>query len=52
MVAIRCKKTFVDSVSSEYECGIILDRTNFYAEQGGQIYDEGYMNKIDNEVCN
>lgn len=51
MVAIRSKKEFVDSVTSVYECGVILDKTNFYAEQGGQIYDEGYMNKIGDEVC-
>lgn len=49
VLAIRSKKTFVESVTSAYECGIILDRTNFYAEQGGQIYDEGYMNKIGDE---
>ncbi|XP_075211753.1 alanine--tRNA ligase, cytoplasmic isoform X1 [Lycorma delicatula] len=49
VVAIRYKKQFVESVTSVYECGIILDRTDFYAEQGGQIFDEGYMNKIGDE---
>lgn len=49
VVAIRSNKTFVQEVSSGQECGIILDRTNFYAEQGGQIFDEGYMVKVDDE---
>lgn len=33
---------FVDSVSPESSTiGIILDKTSYYAEQGGQIYDTG-----------
>ncbi|XP_063838853.1 alanine--tRNA ligase, cytoplasmic [Ostrinia nubilalis] len=49
IIAIRKNKQFVNEVSSGDECGLILDRTNFYAEQGGQIFDEGYMVKIDDE---
>lgn len=45
--AIRREKKFVEEVSTGQECGIVLDRTCFYAEQGGQIYDEGYMVKED-----
>ncbi|XP_013926747.1 PREDICTED: alanine--tRNA ligase, cytoplasmic-like, partial [Thamnophis sirtalis] len=45
--AIRRDKTFVDEVHTGQECGIVLDQTCFYAEQGGQIYDEGYLVKED-----
>ena len=48
--ALRRNKQFVDQVTSGQECGILLDRTNFYAEQGGQIYDEGFMVKVGDEV--
>ena len=47
--AIRCNKQFVESISSGQECGILLDQTCFYAEQGGQIYDTGYMTKDGDE---
>ncbi|KAM9507942.1 alanine--tRNA ligase, cytoplasmic [Guaruba guarouba] len=46
--AISREKMFVEEVSTGQECGIVLDKTCFYAEQGGQIYDEGYMVKDDN----
>ncbi|XP_073461762.1 alanine--tRNA ligase, cytoplasmic [Aquarana catesbeiana] len=45
--AIRREKTFVDEVSTGQECGIVLDKTCFYAEQGGQTFDEGYMVRED-----
>ncbi|KAG7205581.1 hypothetical protein KM043_007552 [Ampulex compressa] len=54
IIALRRAKTFVDEVSSGEEVGILLDQTNFYAEQGGQIYDEGFLVKVDDEgteVC-
>jgi len=43
--AIWNGKEFVDAVSENYEglLGIIVDRTNFYAEQGGQIFDSGFI---------
>jgi alanyl-tRNA synthetase len=35
---------FVDSITKESSTvGVILDKTSFYAEQGGQIYDIGAM---------
>jgi len=49
VIAIRCDKAFVQEVSSGVECGILLDRTNFYAESGGQTYDEGFIIKISDE---
>lgn len=49
IVAIRKAKQFVNEVGSGDECGLILDKTSFYAEQGGQIFDEGYMVKIEDE---
>jgi len=40
------KKEFVQDVSSSADVlGIVLDKTNFYAEQGGQIYDIGKLTK-------
>ncbi|XP_028622400.1 alanine--tRNA ligase, mitochondrial [Grammomys surdaster] len=35
--------TAVDSVGAGQRCGLLLDRTNFYAEQGGQASDRGYL---------
>ncbi len=49
VVGLRHDKKFVDVVESGTECGILLDRTSFYAEQGGQIYDEGFLVKADDE---
>jgi alanyl-tRNA synthetase len=40
----------VDSVEDGQECALILDRTNFYAEQGGQTFDSGAITKADDEV--
>lgn len=45
--AIRREKTFVEEVSTGQDCGVLLDQTCFYAEQGGQIFDEGYLIKED-----
>jgi len=45
VLSIRLINQFVNEVDTFQECGIILDRTCFYAEQGGQIYDQGSMVK-------
>ncbi|KAJ4427938.1 hypothetical protein ANN_23948 [Periplaneta americana] len=49
VIALRHSKKFVDYVNSGQECGVLLDKTCFYAEQGGQIYDEGFLVKIGDE---
>ena len=36
---------FYQQVESGQECGVLLDKTCFYAEQGGQTYDEGFLVK-------
>lgn len=41
---------FVNEVHSGQSCGVLLDKTNFYAESGGQIYDQGVMTKIGDEA--
>ncbi|XP_036623332.1 alanine--tRNA ligase, mitochondrial [Trichosurus vulpecula] len=33
----------VDSATGGQRCGLLLDKTSFYAEQGGQASDRGYL---------
>ena len=35
----------MDKATSGQVAGILVDKTCFYAEQGGQIYDEGFIVK-------
>jgi len=49
IIGLRYNKEFVESVSPGQECGVMLDQTSFYAEQGGQIYDEGFIVKANSE---
>ena len=50
VIALRCNKTFVNEITSGQLAGILVDQTCFYAEQGGQIYDEGFIVKSGDEV--
>ena len=53
ILALRHEKQFFDELDggeSGKKCGILLDSSCFYAEQGGQMCDFGYMNKEGNEV--
>lgn len=43
IVAIYDGSKFVDSISDSKQYGILLDKTPFYAEQGGQEYDTGKL---------
>lgn len=47
MLALRRDRAFCDEVTTGQECGVVLDQTSFYAEQGGQTFDEGYMLRED-----
>ncbi|KRX52310.1 Alanine--tRNA ligase, cytoplasmic [Trichinella sp. T9] len=43
VLALRRNGEFVSEVCSGDSCCLICDKTAFYAESGGQIYDEGSM---------
>ncbi|XP_035521619.1 alanine--tRNA ligase, cytoplasmic [Morone saxatilis] len=47
VLALRRDRDFCDEVTTGQECGVLLDQTTFYAEQGGQTFDEGYMLRED-----
>ncbi|MCL4147975.1 UNVERIFIED_CONTAM: hypothetical protein GTU68_051374, partial [Idotea baltica] len=49
VLALRFDSKFVSEVKSGSRCGIVLDKTSFYAESGGQLSDEGFMVKIGDE---
>uniref|UniRef100_A0A8C1QBD6 Alanine--tRNA ligase n=1 Tax=Cyprinus carpio TaxID=7962 RepID=A0A8C1QBD6_CYPCA len=45
VLALYCDGSLVSEVSEGQRCGVILDQTSFYAEQGGQAHDQGYFTK-------
>eukprot|EP00731_Ephydatia_muelleri_P026421 Em0018g521a len=49
VIAIRHDKQFVNEIADGQHAGVLLDKTCFYAEQGGQIYDLGFISKVGDE---
>ncbi|KAF3689123.1 Alanine--tRNA ligase, cytoplasmic [Channa argus] len=47
VLALRRDRAFCNEVTTGQECGVLLNQTSFYAEQGGQTFDEGYMLRED-----
>ncbi|XP_061579141.1 alanine--tRNA ligase, mitochondrial [Cololabis saira] len=45
VLALYDGKTVVDEVSEGQRCGVVLDKTCFYSEQGGQSHDQGYFTR-------
>ncbi|KAM4604084.1 alanine--tRNA ligase, mitochondrial [Polymixia lowei] len=43
--ALYCDQALVSEVTEGQRCGVILDQTCFYAEQGGQSHDQGYFTR-------
>ncbi|KAM9362720.1 alanine--tRNA ligase, mitochondrial [Symphorus nematophorus] len=43
VVALYDGQTLVSEVTEGQRCGVVLDRTCFYSEQGGQSHDRGYF---------
>ncbi|XP_038561656.1 alanine--tRNA ligase, cytoplasmic [Micropterus salmoides] len=50
VLALRRDRAFCDEVTTGQQCGVLLDQTSFYAEQGGQTFDEGYMLREDDST--
>ncbi|KAM9807651.1 alanine--tRNA ligase, cytoplasmic [Neosynchiropus ocellatus] len=50
VLALRRDRAFCEEVSTGQECGVLLDQTSFYAEQGGQTFDEGFLLREDDNT--
>jgi len=49
VIGLRLNKEFVTEVPGGNRCGVLLDKTSFYPEQGGQMYDTGFISKEDDQ---
>uniref|UniRef100_A0A0N5AUZ2 Alanine--tRNA ligase n=1 Tax=Syphacia muris TaxID=451379 RepID=A0A0N5AUZ2_9BILA len=49
VLAIRHGGKFVEVLNSGEDGSLIMDKTNFYAEQGGQVFDTGILTKDDKQ---
>uniref|UniRef100_A0A6B2E6C0 Alanine--tRNA ligase n=1 Tax=Phlebotomus kandelakii TaxID=1109342 RepID=A0A6B2E6C0_9DIPT len=47
ILALRVGQEFVEEVTAGQTAAVLLDKTYFYAESGGQIYDHGVLTKGD-----
>ncbi|KAF5893413.1 alanine--tRNA ligase, mitochondrial, partial [Clarias magur] len=45
VLALYTDRGLVSEVTEGQRCSVLLDRTCFYAEQGGQMHDTGYFTK-------
>ncbi|XP_076841241.1 alanine--tRNA ligase, mitochondrial [Brachyhypopomus gauderio] len=45
VVVLYCNQRLASEVEAGQRCGVVLERTCFYAEQGGQTHDLGYFTK-------
>ncbi|XP_037327263.2 alanine--tRNA ligase, mitochondrial isoform X2 [Pungitius pungitius] len=45
VLALYAGHTLVSEVTEGQRCGVILDQTCFYSEQGGQSHDRGYFTR-------
>ena len=50
ILALRCNNKYVSEVGDGELAGVVLDKTCFHAEQGGQIADEGFIVKAGEKV--